>query len=80
MIGTPKTNEQGKDKYKELKLVNFALELGFTIAIPIVLLALLGRLLDRWWGTSPWLLLIGIFVSMIVSIALIYKKTKDVLR
>lgn len=55
--------------------LSLAWELGYTIAIPIVVFALLGRFLDKWLHTSPWLLLIGIFVSIIISSFAIYFKT-----
>lgn len=56
-----------------------AWELGYTIAIPIVALALGGRFLDRYFGTSPVLLLVGIFISILLTTFLIYRKTKKVL-
>jgi F0F1-type ATP synthase assembly protein I len=42
-------------------------ELGYSIAIPIVLLALGGRLLDRRFGTSPLFLLGGVLLSLLMS-------------
>lgn len=48
--------------------------LGFQIAIPLVLLAIIGRVLDRKLDTSPWFLLGGIFVSIIVSSFLVVKR------
>lgn len=54
---------------------SLAWELGYMIAIPIVVLALGGRFLDKKLGTAPWLLLLGVLVSISVSSYLIYKKT-----
>lgn len=56
-----------------------AWELGYTIAIPIVLLALFGRFLDRQFDSSPWLLLAGIIFSIIISSSLVYKKVSRLL-
>lgn len=56
-----------------------AWELGYTIAIPIVVLALVGRWADKAWGTSPWMLLAGVVVSIIISSALVYRKVKKIL-
>ena len=56
-----------------------AWELGYTIAIPIVALALLGRWADRAWSTAPWLFLLGVVLSVIISSFLVYRKTKDIL-
>lgn len=56
-----------------------AWELGYTIAIPIVGLALLGRVADSYFNTSPILLLVGIFLSILTSSYLIYKKVVNIL-
>ena len=57
-----------------------AWELGYTIAVPIVLLALVGRFADKHFETSPWLLLAGILLSIIVSSALVYRKISPILK
>lgn len=59
--------------------VSLAWELGYTIAVPLVALALGGRFLDKKLGTAPWLLLVGILVSIAVSSWLVYKKTLDII-
>ena len=56
-----------------------AWELGYTIAIPIVALALVGRWGDRMLGTSPWFLLGGVLLSVVISTALVYRKIKRIL-
>ena len=56
--------------------LGYAWQFGYTIAIPLVLFALGGRLLDRQFGTHPWLLITGIILSMIISsVALILRAT-----
>lgn len=67
------------EKIKTFKVWSLAGQLGFSIAIPIVLFALLGRLADKAFGTSPFILLIGILLSIFVSSWLIYKKVRDIL-
>ncbi len=74
-----KNREEREQKIKNLNLVSLALELGFLIAIPIVGLALLGRFADRYFNTSPYLLLAGILVSFFFSVVLMYRKVKDVI-
>ncbi|KKT74537.1 MAG: hypothetical protein UW71_C0020G0013 [Parcubacteria group bacterium GW2011_GWB1_44_7] len=56
-----------------------ALELGWHIAIPLVILAVIGRLADKTLNTSPWLFLLGILASIAVSVYLIYRKVKNIL-
>ena len=60
--------------------VGLAWQLGYTIAVPIVVLALVGRFLDKKLGTSPWLLLLGILLSIAISSWAIYKKTLDIIK
>ena len=73
----PKVSDN--NKVKNFKALALAWELGYTIAVPIVVLALLGRLADKAWGTSPWLLLFGIVVSITFSSWLIYRKVKELM-
>lgn len=56
-----------------------ALELGWSIAIPLVVLAIIGRLADKTLNTAPWLFLVGILASIAISIYLIYRKVKNIL-
>ena len=59
--------------------VSLAWEMGYSIAIPLVVFALIGRFLDKKFGTSPWLLLVGILLAIISSTYIIYKKTTDIM-
>jgi hypothetical protein len=57
----------------------FAWEMGYTMTIPLVALALGGRLLDRYLDTSPVFLLIGIVISIIVSSILLGFKATQII-
>ena len=69
-----------QEKEKSWSAVGLAWELGYTIAVPIVVFALLGRYLDKKLGTAPWLLLLGILISIAVSSWAVYKKTLDIIK
>ena len=57
--------------------LSYAWQFGYTIAIPLVVLALGGKLLDKKLGTTPWLFIIGVIVSIFISTtALMIKATK----
>lgn len=72
--------EKEKEKSeKPWSAVSLAWELGYSIAVPLVGLALVGRFLDKKFESSPWFLLIGILISILISSYLIYKKTVDIL-
>lgn len=70
---------ENNEKNESWSAVSLAWELGYTIAIPLVVLALLGRYLDKRLGTTPWLLLAGILISIALSSWLVYKKTLDII-
>ena len=59
--------------------LGLAWEMGYTIAVPLVVLALGGRFLDKKLGTTPFLLLAGILLSIALSSWLVYKKTLDII-
>jgi F0F1-type ATP synthase assembly protein I len=60
--------------------LGLAFELGYTIAIPLVVFALLGRFADKKLGTSPFLLLLGILLSIAITSWLVWKKTLDIMK
>jgi len=77
----PKENLNGQERPTvNFSAWQFAWELGCTIAIPIVILALVGRFADRYFDSSPWLLLTGIVLSALLSSVLVYRKVKDVIQ
>jgi len=64
---------------KSWSAVSLAWQLGYTIAIPLVVFALAGRYLDKKLGTTPFLLLFGILLSIGVTSWMVYQKTKKFL-
>ena len=69
---TKKTNEPGQNHF--WKLFKLAWGLGYMIAVPLILLGLGGRFLDRYLQTFPLFFLAGILISIIVSSIFVYKK------
>lgn len=65
------------DKSRFLEGLELASNLGFTIAIPIVLGAVLGSFLDSKLNTSPKLTLSLIMLGLFISLYNIYKLTKN---
>lgn len=57
-------------------VLNLAWELGYTIAIPIVILGLGGAWIDKKLGSSPGFILTGIVLSVIISGVAIYRKIR----
>lgn len=58
--------------------LNLAWELGYIIALPIVILGFGGAWLDKKLGTPPLFILIGILVSLLISGIGVYRKIKEI--
>lgn len=64
-----------KDRRAYLLGLKIAGDFGATIAVPVVLLVLLGRYLDSRYG-GIWFTILGFILSALVSGAIIYRKAK----
>ena len=49
------------------------LSLGIEIAISMVFFVLVGYFADRWLGTEPWLLIVGIVLSVVATSVTLYR-------
>jgi len=74
-----KIMDKKSEKDNSFSALSLAWELGYSIAVPLVAFALGGRFLDKKLGTSPFLLLVGILISILVSSYIVYKKTTDIM-
>ena len=59
--------------------LDLALNIGWQITLPLVVLALLGRYLDSLFHTSPLLFLVGIIVAIIFSSWLVIRTVTRVI-
>ena len=57
-----------KPSSKLLATTGLALQLGFTISIPLVLFILLGLWADKRWGTLPLFTILGVILSLIFTV------------
>lgn len=60
--------------------MSLAGQLGYTIAIPLVILALAGRFLDKKLGSSPICLLGGVLLSLVITSVWAYKKSAEIMK
>ena len=72
-------NHKQKETKPWISSLSLSFQLGYTIAVPLVVLALLGRFLDKKFDTSPWILLAGILLSLIISSWIIYIKIVQII-
>jgi hypothetical protein len=62
-----------------LKALNFALEFGFIIALPLIGLGYLGKYLDNRQGTKFYVL-IGILLAITISTVWLYRRLHSILK
>lgn len=72
--------DKNTESNKSWSAMKFAWELGYSIIVPLVVFALLGRFLDKKMGTAPWALLSGVSLSIIATSYIVYKKTVEILK
>ena len=69
-----------KDKKKErkniLRAISFSSQISFTIVASVMIGVFLGKFLDDFFGTSPWLLLIFSLLGMIAAFRAIFALAK----
>ena len=74
---TPETEKNKKTTLNKWELVGFAWELGYIIALPILILALAGKWLDnRFSHEFPWVTLIGIFLAIFTTTIWLIQRLK----
>lgn len=56
------------------------MELGFVIAIPLVVFSLGGRYVDRAYDTGPWFFLGGLVLAIAVTTVYVYRKFASLLK
>lgn len=77
---TPRTGEADVDGQKAWRYVGIAGQMGFDIALPIVIGLIAGVELDKRWGTAPKAVLTLLGVGLFVSAMVLYQSIKDMMR
>ena len=73
MADTPVQNKA----ISRLEAIGFVWDVFFSVSIPTVVFALIGRWLDMTWHTSPYATIAGLLLSLVVSGLLIWRKATD---
>jgi hypothetical protein len=77
MDNPAKKNPTPTDKWR---LVGLSMELGYIIALPLVVLGLLGKYLDNRWHTAPWLTLAGILLAITSTTIWLIQRFKEMIK
>ena len=65
------------DRQYYLFAVRIFADFGATIALPVILFVLIGQYFDNKYDAYPLYTIIGLIISALVTIKLIYKKSKS---
>jgi len=65
---------------KALLTMGVAMQLGFSIALPLILFIVLGIFADKKFGTMPLFTIVGVLLSLVVSVMQIYQIIKSTQR
>jgi len=70
------TTPEKQPNTKPLNAWALAMELGFIIVLPLVVLVLAGVALDRRFATTPLFIIIGMAGAFCLSAAIVYRKIR----
>ncbi|OGE89717.1 MAG: hypothetical protein A2722_03425 [Candidatus Doudnabacteria bacterium RIFCSPHIGHO2_01_FULL_50_11] len=59
-------------------MVGLAWELGYIIALPLLILLLLGKYLDERYGTDPWLKIAGFIIAITATILWLTRRFREI--
>ena len=69
--------ENSKENGKHASNLGKAFKLSTELVAAVVVGTIIGFILDGWFGTKPWLILIFFFVGMITGIMNVIKSAKN---
>lgn len=69
-----KSKEDTTKEQSTVGALAFVWDVGYLTAIPVIIFAFGGRYLDMRYDASPWFLLCGLCISVLLSAYLVYKR------
>lgn len=72
----PPPLKKNSDRAYYLFALRIVGDFGAAIAVPVILLVLIGQKLDAYWQRAPLFTVIGFVLAALISGRIIYKKSK----
>ena len=69
-----------KNNFKVFYALSLAFQLGFLIAVPIVVFLLLGIWADNYFRTQPLLMIIGLLIGFVITIYEVHHLLKPLVK
>ena len=70
------SNKTDKNKSNHRSYLGIAFKMSTELVSAVVVGTIIGFILDNWFGTKPWLILIFFFVGVIAGIMNVVKSAK----
>ena len=70
-------NGENSKKNKPTSNLGMAFKLSTELVVTVVVGTIIGFILDNWFGTKPWLILIFFFVGVIAGISNVIRSAKN---
>lgn len=67
-------------RVKKLQMIGFAFEMGYIIALPLILLLLAGKYLDLRYHTSPVFKISGLILALVASTTWLYRRFVEIIK
>jgi F0F1-type ATP synthase assembly protein I len=64
---------QQKKDIKLGSIITLGSELGFLIALPLIICVMIGVVIDKKMNTFPWVMLLMVLVGMALTVVNVYK-------
>lgn len=74
------TESQNPKDLNKWRLANLAFEMGFIIALPLLVFTLIGKRLDAKFGSAPWLTLAGIVLAIAATTTWLTRRLKEYIK
>jgi F0F1-type ATP synthase assembly protein I len=73
-------NGPRKSRAEWVRTVGALSTVGLSFVLAVVIGAWVGRVLDAWLGTSPWLFLLGFFLGLAAGVINVYRTASGTLK
>ena len=71
------SDNRNKNSEKKTSLLGIAFKMSTELVAAVLVGTIIGFILDNWFGTKPWLILIFFFVGVIAGILNVIKSAKN---
>ena len=75
LLNNAQSNNNNKSSY-----LGSAFKLGTELVAAVAVGTIIGFILDNWFGTKPWLILIFFFAGVIAGILNVFRSAKNIQR